>query len=250
MKFLRENSLTLFFLLLFLGALGAQAIAGHASFNAEQLQHGGVDISLWSYVISASYGAAVLENWQSEYLQFTLFILVTVWLVQRGSPESKEPGKEGGQTDEEQQLGRHSSHKSPRWARSPGLGRTIYSNSLVLVMGFIDLLVARPVRGGLDRVQRPARRASPGAALMGRLPGQPRLLGADVPELAVRVPGGRLDVDPRGLPAPARLARVQAGGHAARRDERRGLTNRNRPAGALSGMGCASSAQGPGMTMV
>jgi hypothetical protein len=137
MKFLRENSLTLFFLLLFLAALVAQAIAGHASFNAEQLQHGGVDISLWSYVISASYGAAVLENWQSEYLQFTLFILVTVWLVQRGSPESKEPGEEGGETDEEQKLGRHSSRKSPRWARSPGLGRTIYSNSLVLVMGFI-----------------------------------------------------------------------------------------------------------------
>jgi hypothetical protein len=139
MKFLRENSLTLFFLLLFLGTLGAQAIAGHASFNAEQLQHGGVDISLWSYVISASYGAAVLENWQSEYLQFTLFILVTVWLVQRGSPESKEPGEEGAESDAEQKLGQHSSPRSPRWARAGDWRTKIYSNSLVIVMAFIWL---------------------------------------------------------------------------------------------------------------
>ena len=137
MKGLRENSLTLGFLLLFFGALIAQAIAGHASFNADQLQHGGQDISLWSYVVSASYGAAVLENWQSEYLQFTLYILLTVWLIQRGSPESKEPGKEGGESDEEQKLGRHANADSPTFAKSRGLAASVYSNSLVIVMGFI-----------------------------------------------------------------------------------------------------------------
>jgi membrane protein implicated in regulation of membrane protease activity len=137
MKGLRENSLTLGFLLLFFGALIAQAIAGHASFNADQLQHGGRDISLWSYVVSASYGAAVLENWQSEYLQFTLYILLTVWLIQRGSPESKEPGEEGGESDAEQKLGRHAESDSPTFAKSRGLASSVYSNSLVIVMGFI-----------------------------------------------------------------------------------------------------------------
>jgi hypothetical protein len=139
MKSLRDNGLTICFLLLFFAALIAQAIAGHAAFNDDQLQHGGQDISIWSYVVSASYGAAVLENWQSEYLQFTLFILLTVWLVQRGSPESKELGKEGGESDEEQKLGRHSSPKSPAWARAAGARRKLYGNSLVLVMGFIWL---------------------------------------------------------------------------------------------------------------
>jgi hypothetical protein len=137
MRGLRENSLTIGFLLLFFGALIAQAIAGHAAYNADQLQHGGQDISLWAYVVSASYGAAVLENWQSEYLQFTLYILLTVWLLQRGSPESKELDKAGGESDEDQKLGRHSSPKSPAWARASGLRRTLYSNSLVIVMGFI-----------------------------------------------------------------------------------------------------------------
>jgi Domain of unknown function (DUF6766) len=42
-------------------------------------------------VTSSSFGQAVMENWQSEYLQFTLFMLATVWLLQRGSPESKRP---------------------------------------------------------------------------------------------------------------------------------------------------------------
>ena len=42
-------------------------------------------------MVSSEFATAVLENWQSEYLQFTLFIILTVWLIQRGSPESKEP---------------------------------------------------------------------------------------------------------------------------------------------------------------
>jgi hypothetical protein len=136
---LRENGLTICFLLFFLASLVGQAISGHSSFNNEQLQHGGSYISLWGYITSASYGAAVLENWQSEYLQFTLLILLTVWLVQKGSPESKELDKAGGESDADQKLGQHSSPKSPAWARSSGWRRTVYSNSLVMVMGFIWL---------------------------------------------------------------------------------------------------------------
>ena len=139
MKVWRENSLTLGFGLLFFAALIAQAIAGHAGFNAEQLQHGGEKISLLSYVVSASYGAAVLENWQSEYLQFTLYILLTVWWLQRGSPESKELNKAGGESDQDQKVGQYSSPESPKWARKAGWRRTVYSNSLVIVMGFIWL---------------------------------------------------------------------------------------------------------------
>ena len=78
-----------------------------------------------------------MENWQSEYLQFTLYILLTVWLVQRGSPESKQPGQEGGESDEAQLVGDHARPNSPRWARMRGARRRIYENSLVLVMATI-----------------------------------------------------------------------------------------------------------------
>jgi hypothetical protein len=82
---------------------------------------------------------AVMENWQSEYLQFTLFILLTVWLLQRGSPESKELHKGGRESDEEQKAGEHADERSPRWARLTGVRRTVYENSLLLAMASIWL---------------------------------------------------------------------------------------------------------------
>jgi hypothetical protein len=133
-RFLRENSLTLFFLALFLAAVVLQAIAGHASFNDDQASHGGAPISFWRYVGSSSYGVSVMENWQSEYLQFTLYILLTVWLVQRGSPESKNVEEAGRESDADQRVGEHARRDSPRWAAAGALRRRLYENSLVLVM--------------------------------------------------------------------------------------------------------------------
>ena len=139
-RFLRENSLGLAFGALFLGTLVVQAFVGHADFNADQAAHHGDPIGLWRYVTSSSYGVDVLENWQSEYLQFTLYIVGTVWLLQKGSPESKELDKAGGESDEDQKVGEHATADSPGWARVGGLRTLVYSNSLLLVMGTIFVL--------------------------------------------------------------------------------------------------------------
>jgi hypothetical protein len=138
-SFLRRNSLSIFFLVLFLLAVGFQAVAGHADFNNSQDLHGDPRISLGRYVLSSEFGGALLENWQSEYLQFTLFILLTVWFVQQGSPESKPVDQAGRESDEKQRVGRHAGEQSPRWAKAAGLRRRIYENSLLLVMGSIWL---------------------------------------------------------------------------------------------------------------
>jgi hypothetical protein len=138
-RFARDNGLAIVFGLLFLGALGGQAIAGHAEFNEQQLVHGNPQISMVRYLVSSSFAADVMENWQSEYLQFTLYILATVWLFQRGSPESKELDKTGRESDQRQKVGGHAQQNSPRWAKVPGIRRAIYENSLVLVMGTIWL---------------------------------------------------------------------------------------------------------------
>ncbi len=135
--FLKHNGLSLAFLGLFLGALVGQAFAGHADFNEEQLRHGDPEISLARYVVSSEFGTAVMENWQSEYLQFTLFVLLTVWLLQRGSPESKELDKAGPESDQQQRLGPHARQNSPRWAKVGGIRTRLYENSLLLVMGAI-----------------------------------------------------------------------------------------------------------------
>jgi hypothetical protein len=134
-RFLRNNSLSIVFLLLFLSALTGQAIAGHADFNNVAQSHGDATISFGRYVLSSDFGTAVMENWQSEYLQFTLMILLTVWLVQRGSPESKEVDKAGRESDQSQKVGAYAQQNSPRWAKVAGIRRTLYENSLVLVMG-------------------------------------------------------------------------------------------------------------------
>src|SRR5215213_8072831 len=138
-RFLRDNGLGLFFGAIFVAALIGQALVGHADFNHLQLRHHDDPIALGRYVLSSDYGSDVLENWQSEYLQFTLYILATVWLLQRGSPESKELDKAGRESDEDQRIGSHAKDDSPRWARVGGLRTRLYSNSLVIVMTAIWL---------------------------------------------------------------------------------------------------------------
>jgi hypothetical protein len=151
-RFLRENSLSIVFLLLFLGALCGQAVAGHADYNDQAVQHGDAQISMARYVVSSDFGVDVMENWQSEYLQFTLMILATVWLLQRGSPESKELDKAGRESDQQQKVGPYAQQNSPRWAKASGIRRKLYENSLVLVMGtfWLGTWFAQSVTGRIE----------------------------------------------------------------------------------------------------
>jgi hypothetical protein len=138
-RFLRDNSLGLVFGTLFLIVLVAQAFAGHATFNQDQMTEGLEPVSFGRYVTSASFGTDVAENWQSEYLQFFLFIFLTVWLVQRGSPESKPVEETGVESDEKQKVGKFADEDSPAWAETRGFRLALYSNSLGIVMGLIFL---------------------------------------------------------------------------------------------------------------
>lgn len=137
---LRDNGLGLFFLALFLLALVGQSIAGYFRNGEELAQHGQPVEGFWSFVFSSDFLVDVAENWQSEFLQFFLFIGATIWLVQRGSPESKKPGDEGPGTDEDQLVGAHARPDSPAWARAGGWRTVVYGNSLLIVMGAVFVL--------------------------------------------------------------------------------------------------------------
>jgi len=139
MRFVRENSLSLLFGALLLLTLVAQSFVGHSLYNENAIQHSQETISYLRYLASSEFGEAVMENWESEFLQFTLYILATVWLVQKGSPESKQLEKAGRGTDEEQLVGKHAGQNSPRWAKVGGWRTALYSNSLALVMGLLFL---------------------------------------------------------------------------------------------------------------
>jgi hypothetical protein len=135
--FLRRNALSLVFGLLFLGSLAAQAWAGWAKFNNEQHAEGLGPISLPAYLTSADFAVDVVENWQSEYLQFLVFVLLTIWLVQKGSTESKPPGNEGLESEKEQKIGSYAETDSPPWAKAGGWRALTLSWSLLMVMGAV-----------------------------------------------------------------------------------------------------------------
>jgi hypothetical protein len=136
-RFLTFNSLSIFFLAIFIASVAFQAVAGHNKYNEDAQAHHESTISLGRYVTSSSFGQAVMENWQSEFLQFSLYVLGTVYLIQRGSPESKRTDEAGSESDEQQLVGEHARRNSPRWAKVGGMRTWIYSNSLLLMMGAI-----------------------------------------------------------------------------------------------------------------
>jgi hypothetical protein len=134
---LRHNSLSLFFGILFVVAVIGQAFAGWQQFNDEQMGEQLGPIGFWEYVSSADFAVDVAENWQREFLQFLLYLLATVWLLQRGSPESKELEKAGLESEEDQLLREHAEDDSPGWAKAGGWRTGLFSTSLALMMGAI-----------------------------------------------------------------------------------------------------------------
>jgi hypothetical protein len=140
---LRHNGLGLLFAFLFLGAITGQAVAGHAKYNEEEVAHAHLlheapqTISLGRYLSTSDFARAVAENWQSEYLQFAVFILAGIYFVQRGSTESKTLDSAGPESDEEQQIGRHADADTPLLARVGGWRTAVYGHSLLILMGLI-----------------------------------------------------------------------------------------------------------------
>jgi hypothetical protein len=123
--------------LLFAATIAAQSIVGLHEYNEEAAQHAQESISWSRYVYTSEFGAAVLENWQSEWLQFCLFTLATVWLLQQGSPESKPLDQAGLESDQAQKVESGADSRSPLWARVGGLRTRVYENSLLIAFTVI-----------------------------------------------------------------------------------------------------------------
>ncbi|MCX2181293.1 hypothetical protein KV205_12235 [Streptomyces sp. SKN60] len=138
--FWRSNSLTLVFGGAFLVVLAAQAVAGRAEFNEQLAVEGLQQIGFGAYLMSSDFAVDVTENWQSEFLQFFLYVFGTVHLLQRGSPESKSLDRAGAESDREQRMGDHAGSDSPRWAGTKDWRQALYSRSLGLAMAVFFFL--------------------------------------------------------------------------------------------------------------
>jgi Domain of unknown function (DUF6766) len=87
---LYENSLTITLFLLFLLSFLLPAIGGHDEYNKEQMEHGSSEtVSVLGYIATSRFWFESFQNWQSEYLSVGVLIVLSIYLRQRGSPESK-----------------------------------------------------------------------------------------------------------------------------------------------------------------
>ena len=129
---LRDNGLSIALLTLFLASLIGQAATGFAQENEERVQHGQILLHFGQYLWSGAFLSALFENWESEFLQMWAYVMLTAYLFQRGSPESKDPDEHAPQ-DRDPALDADRSN-APAPVRKGGLALRLYSHSLGLAL--------------------------------------------------------------------------------------------------------------------
>jgi hypothetical protein len=88
-RFFYQNGLLLVTFVLIASALVGQIVTGWHDNNDDLRQMGLVSLSLGEYLHSGHLLEATFENWESEFLQMGVYVVLTIWLRQKGSPESK-----------------------------------------------------------------------------------------------------------------------------------------------------------------
>ncbi len=130
-RILRDNSLSLVMLAIFLVSLIGQALTGWHVNNEDLREHGRPEEGLGAYLHSGHFGEAVFENWESEFLQMGSFVWLSAFLYQKGASESKDP--EGGPEDVDRDPRQFRDKPDAPWpVRHGGLPLRIYEWSLSL----------------------------------------------------------------------------------------------------------------------
>ena len=135
-KFLYNNGLSLVFFALFLISIGGQFLTGFSEHNKERKEDGQPPISMADYLHSGHFIQATFENWESEFLQMGLFVLLTISLRQKGSSESK-------RCDGPEEVDREPSAKrknAPWPVKKGGIILSLYKHSLTIALLLLFLI--------------------------------------------------------------------------------------------------------------
>jgi hypothetical protein len=137
-RFARENGLVLGMLGLFAACMVGQILAGWAAWNEDQERQGAAAVALIPYLRSGHFVSAVFENWESEFLQMAMYVTLTIWLRQKGSPESKPMD---GEAEVDADPRDHAGDQSAPWPvrRGSEILLTIYSHSLSIALATLFL---------------------------------------------------------------------------------------------------------------
>jgi hypothetical protein len=130
-RFFYENGLTIVLLGFALFSLAGQSIAGLHAFNEEQREHGEETVRYTEYLGEGHFLEAVAENWESEFLQMGMLVVLTIFLRQKGAKDSK---KLSGSDESDKDPLRNRSNRSPLPVRMGGLALEAYKYSLSVAL--------------------------------------------------------------------------------------------------------------------
>ena len=156
----RNNGLSIVLFVLFATTLVGQSVAGHRFHNQEQRDHDQPEIGYVEYLRSPAFVEATAENWESEFLQMAFYVILTVFLFQKGSSESKDPeGEESVDREPDPKK------KDAPWpVKQGGLVLHIYKNSLSLALFglFVVSFAAHAIGGAGDYNEEQREHGKPG----------------------------------------------------------------------------------------
>jgi hypothetical protein len=138
MKFIKDNGLTLSLMIAFGLCLIGMVLAGQRVENQELARHGIASVGLVDYFFSNAFQSALFENWESEFLQMSAYVMMTSILFQRGSSESKDPDKKRHQVDADP-VHQQQDPDAPWPVRAGRVWRVLYSYSLGIALALLFL---------------------------------------------------------------------------------------------------------------
>jgi hypothetical protein len=133
-KFFRENGLSIVVFLLFQFSVIGQAITGNMEYNQDQEDLGQQGAGFVEYLGTGHFIEAIFENWESEFLQMGMYVVLTIFLRQKGSSESKKlEGEEPVDADPRDEKERNKKD-APGPVKKGGFILTLYENSLSITL--------------------------------------------------------------------------------------------------------------------
>jgi hypothetical protein len=135
---IRDNSLSLALSVLFLASLVGQMVTGFAYENQQRLEHAQTAIAFGEFLKGGTFLSTLFENWESEFLQMWAYVMLTAYLFQRGSPESRDPDNPSAQDRDPALEAKRTD--APAAVRAGGLARRLYAHSLGTTLLILFLL--------------------------------------------------------------------------------------------------------------
>ncbi|MEQ4520953.1 DUF6766 family protein [Pseudarthrobacter sp. B907] len=168
-KWAKEHGLLLANIGLFLVFFGGMVVSGAADYSEDQVSHGQSAVGIFEYLGTGAFLEATFENWESEFLQMGMYVILTVFLFQKGSSESKPIGTKAPQDEDP----RHATIKAatPWPVRRGGWVLKLYEHSLSIMFALLFLMsvVLHAVGGSEEYSQEQQAHGQPGVTVLGYL---------------------------------------------------------------------------------